>query len=93
VAHGPDCVSLAGADGIALDAAGTLFVTVNWQDRVVRIDRSGAIQTPATKADGLDFPASVAVAPGGGVLVTNYAQLSYLKRGTTQPALLRFDGN
>ena len=91
VAHGPDCAMLAGADGLALDGTGALYVTLNWQDRLLRIDPSGAMQVLATKADGLDFPASVAVS-GSGLLVTNYAQLSYLKRESPQPGLLRIEG-
>jgi sugar lactone lactonase YvrE len=88
VAHGPDCAMLAGADGMALDQGGALYVTLNWQNRLVRIDTNGAMEVVATQADGLDFPASVAVS-GDGLLVTNYAQLSYLKQESPQPGLLR----
>lgn len=49
-----------GADGIAFDVRGNLYVAVNEQDRLVRIGRAGGIRTLATRADGLDFPATPA---------------------------------
>ena len=90
VAYGPDCSTLAGADGMALDADGSLYVTLNWQDRVIRIDPSGSTQVLASKSDGLDFPASIAIGRDG-LLVTNYALLSYLHDASPRPALLRLD--
>ncbi len=50
-------------DGIALDAAGNLYAAQPAANAVVRVTPAGAIETVATRADGLDGPASVAVAP------------------------------
>jgi sugar lactone lactonase YvrE len=47
-----------GADGIEFDVRGNLYVAVNEQDKLVRIGPSGGIRTLATRADGLDFPAT-----------------------------------
>ena len=47
-----------GADGISFDVRGNLYVAVNEQDKLVRIGPSGGMQTLATHADGLDFPAT-----------------------------------
>lgn len=90
VAYGPDCQSLAGADGIAADGAGGLFVTLNWQDRLVRIAPSGDVRVLATKSQGLDFPASLAVSRERLFLV-NYAQLSYLNDRGPRPSLMSFE--
>jgi sugar lactone lactonase YvrE len=49
-------------DGIALDAAKTLYVAQPAANTVVRVTPAGAIEPVATKTDGLDGPASVAVA-------------------------------
>jgi sugar lactone lactonase YvrE len=49
-------------DGIALDAAGNLYVAQPAANTVVRVTPAGAIETVGTQADGLDGPASVAVA-------------------------------
>ena len=50
-------------DGIALDAANNLYVAQPAANTVVRVTPAGDIETVATKADGMDGPASVAVAP------------------------------
>ncbi len=47
-----------GADGIAFDVRGNLYVAVNEQDKLVRMGPSGGLETLATVADGLDFPAT-----------------------------------
>ena len=49
-------------DGIALDAANNLYVAQPAANTVVRVTPAGDIETVATQADGLDGPASVAVA-------------------------------
>jgi len=49
-------------DGIALDAANILYVAQPFSNNVVRVTPAGDIETVATQADGLDGPASVAVA-------------------------------
>ncbi len=50
--------AIVGADGIAFDVRGNLYVAVNEQDKLVRMGPSGGMQTLATRADGLDFPAT-----------------------------------
>lgn len=50
---------LEGADGIALDRSGTLFVAVNWQDRIATVDRAGNVETLVVGAP-LDGPSSLA---------------------------------
>jgi sugar lactone lactonase YvrE len=50
-------------DGIALDPADNLYVAQPAANTVVRLTPAGAIETVGTQADGLDGPASVAVAP------------------------------
>jgi sugar lactone lactonase YvrE len=48
-----------GADGIAFDVRGNLYVAVNEQDKLVRMGPSGGmLETLANRADGLDFPAT-----------------------------------
>ena len=50
--------AIVGADGISFDVRGNLYVAVNEQDKLVRMGPSGGMQTLATRADGLDFPAT-----------------------------------
>ena len=50
--------AIVGADGIAFDVRGYLYVAVNEQDRLVRLGPSGGMETLANRADGLDFPAT-----------------------------------
>jgi sugar lactone lactonase YvrE len=91
VAYGPDCQGLAGADGLARDTSGQLYVALNWQHRVIRLDPNGEPLVVATRADGLDFPASLAWS-GGRLYFTNYAQLSFLRRESPRPSLMTLDG-
>ena len=61
-ARGP---ALVGADGLAIDATGNLYIAVNGQSTVVRVSSDGAnVTTLATAADGLDSPSSVAFGRG-----------------------------
>lgn len=68
---------LVGADGIAFDARGNLYVLANVQNALVRMARGGALQTIATAADGLDFPAGLAFGRGPldhrSVFIVNFA--------------------
>ena len=50
--------AIVGADGISFDVRGNLYVAVNEQEKLVRMGPSGGMQTLATRADGLDFPAT-----------------------------------
>lgn len=62
LAQGP---ALVGADGLALDTRGSLYVAVNGQSTVVRISPDGAsVTTLATGADGLDSPSDLAFGLG-----------------------------
>ena len=86
---GPDCDRLGGADGLALDASGALWVAVNRQNRLVRVTQDGAIETRAEGAP-LDFPASLALTESR-LLVTSFALGAALSGGSPQPALVALD--
>ncbi len=80
-----DCAALRGADGLAPDGLGGVYVAVNTQNKIVRVDRDGAITTLAQGGE-LDFPASLAF-QGNALYVTNLAFTSTEKK----PALLRIE--
>ncbi|HEU4407266.1 MAG TPA: SMP-30/gluconolactonase/LRE family protein [Polyangiaceae bacterium] len=82
-----DCAQLKGADGITPDGTGGLYVAVNAQNKIVRVDRDGAITTLAQGGE-LDFPASL-VAQGNALYVTNFALTS--PAGAQKAALLRVE--
>jgi sugar lactone lactonase YvrE len=50
-------------DGIAFDAADNLYVAQPAVNTVVRVTPAGTTETVGTQTDGLDGPASVAIAP------------------------------
>jgi hypothetical protein len=79
--------ALYGADGITFDDDGNLWVAVIVQSTIVRVLRSGEIETIATAADGLDFASSVAFGKGDEVWAVNFA---IGPPGGAGPALLRF---
>jgi sugar lactone lactonase YvrE len=66
---------LVGADGLALDSHGNVYIAVISQSKVVRVARDGAIEPIADASDGLDWPSSVAFAPGcdGPLYAVNFA--------------------
>jgi sugar lactone lactonase YvrE len=68
---------LVGADGIAFDARGALYVLANAQNTLLRLAPDGTLQTLATAADGLDFPAGIAFGRGRldhkSVFIVNFA--------------------
>lgn len=92
---------LLGADGIAFDAAGNLFVAVNGQDQVARVDDCGRVSIVA-KGTGLDAPSSLVFGQSGRdkrtLYFTNFAILRALgvRPGAPQPSLMsipvRFPG-
>ena len=54
---------LVGADGIALDILGTLYVAVNTTDRIVTVDHHGAVAV-LVEGSPLDSPSSLAFGSG-----------------------------
>jgi sugar lactone lactonase YvrE len=70
---GPDCANLVGADGIAADGGGGVYVASNLISHVVRVAPGGGITALASAADGIDVPTSVKVGTGkhaGSLIVT-----------------------
>lgn len=53
-----------GANGIAFDVHGDLYALANAQNTLVRLAPDGGIETLATVADRLDFPAAIAFGRG-----------------------------
>jgi hypothetical protein len=80
--------ALYGADGIALDVHGAVWVAVIVQSTIVRVSPSGDIETIATAADGLDFPSQVTFGKKSEMWAVNFA---IGPPGGPGPALLRFD--
>ena len=72
-----ESAQLVGADGLAFDVHGNLYVSANAQNKLVRLSPGGAIQTLATATDGLDFPAGIAFGRGSlghaSVFIVNFA--------------------
>ena len=89
-ASGPELV---GADGLAMDRSGKLFVAVNTQDQLATVDKHGHIAV-LTSGPPLDGPSSLAfgVAPCDrhSLFITNFAisRASGAKPGTPNPGLL-----
>lgn len=72
---------LLGADGIALDVHHDIYVAVNQQNLLLRVDGDdGDIEILADADDGLDFPATVAFGRGPAgkknLYITNFALFS-----------------
>lgn len=66
--------ALGGADGIAIDVHGDLFVAVIAQSTVVRVAGDGStLTTLADAADGLDYASSIAFGSGRGERSTLFA--------------------
>ncbi len=76
---------LVGADGIAFDRGGTLYVAVNFQDAIVAVSPNGALTTLA-QGSPLQNPASLTIA-GGNLYITNFAVAKPPE--TQEPGLLR----
>lgn len=88
-----DYEMLAGADGIAFDHKGDLYVAVNGQDRLVRIDDDGEVSVIA-EGGLLDAPSSVVFGQTAKtkktLYVTNFAINRFLgtQPGAPHPSLL-----
>ena len=85
--------ALFGADGVALDVKGNLYVAVSGQSTLVRVAPDGAsITTLASAADGLDGDSSLAFGTGKGdreaLFLANFALFG--PPATAHPALLKF---
>jgi sugar lactone lactonase YvrE len=85
--------ALFGADGLALDVHGNLFVAVSGQSTLLRVGATdGQIATLATGADGLDGDSSLAFGTGRGdreaLFLANFAFFG--PPATAHPALLKF---
>jgi sugar lactone lactonase YvrE len=84
---------LSGADGIAFDVSGTLFVAVDWQDRIASLDRGGHVKTVFEGAP-LDGPSGLAfgVRPCDRLklYISNFAinRVSATQPGTPHPGIL-----
>lgn len=84
--------ALGGADGIALDVHGGIFVPVIAQSTIVRLSPDGSsIDTIATADDGLDWASSIAFGTGKGARKTMYAVNFAIGPNSTSPGLLAFD--
>lgn len=85
--------ALKGADGIALDERGTLYVAVNALDKIATVDSDGDISTFAI-GDPLDAPSSLVFgtrfADHHTMYLTSFSlfRANGLKPGTPKPALL-----
>jgi sugar lactone lactonase YvrE len=82
---GPDCATLGGADGLALDGDGTLLIALNSLNTISRIATDGTVSSIASGAP-LNSPASLAIATVGGqkaAYITNFALFTM-----TNPGLL-----
>lgn len=90
--------ALVGADGIAMDVSGTIYVAVNGQDQVATVDKKGHVHVVA-QGGVLDSPSSLAfgsVGCGGPTLfLTNFAILRALgaKPGVPNPGILSLQVN
>jgi sugar lactone lactonase YvrE len=81
---------LRGADGIAFDRLGHLYVAVNSQNRIARLDRRGNVSIVAEGAP-LDGPSALAFASDCGhrtsLYVTSFALGTAMAGGMPQPSL------
>ena len=84
---------LVGADGCQFDVHGGLYIAVNAQNKIVRLDPDGTITVIASAADGLDFPASPLFGVGHGdrstLFVTNFA-FNHANPADAHPGVLSF---
>lgn len=71
VLAGPDCDNLGGADGLARAAEGGFVVAVNRQNKLVRVNSDGTLET-LLSGPPLDFPATLAYR-GTTLYATNFA--------------------
>jgi sugar lactone lactonase YvrE len=92
-AQSPDLV---GADGLAFDVRGNLYVAVIAQSMVVRVSSDSHVTKLATTTDGLDLPSAIAFGTGAGerqtLFIVNFAISSIFGVPPGEgPALLSLD--
>jgi sugar lactone lactonase YvrE len=91
-----DDARLQGADGLAFDDKGNLYVAVNAQDQIVVIDKHARLDV-VEQGDPLDSPSSLVFGTGDCDRTTLYlsnfaiARAIGAKPGTPHPAILSFD--
>jgi sugar lactone lactonase YvrE len=81
-----------GLDGICVDLHGRIYAALGIQSKVIQIDPAdGTITELATRADGLDIPASLAFGirqnENDSLFVSNYA----VSRFRSEPGVIRLD--
>lgn len=87
-----DCAAMGGADGLAVDTDGSLLMTANGINSIVRIGTDGKTSVVVAK-DKLDSPASLALGtkPEKNLFITNAAFMSaQTPGGMPKPGLLKF---
>ncbi len=88
---------LGGADAVAFDVRGNLYVAVTGQSTLVRVSPGGDLSTLATRRDGLDYASGVAFGTGRRprttLFLVNFAIGRFFGDETpgTGPALLSLD--
>jgi len=90
--------ALVGADGLAMDVSGTIYVAVNGQDQIATVDKKGRVRVVA-QGGSLDSPSSLAFGEVGcgrpTLFITNFAILRALgaKPGVPNPGILSLQVN
>ncbi len=86
---GPDCNTLGGIDGIALDTDGSLVAVINSQSRLVRVGTDGKVTT-LFSGKPFDNPASVSIATVGGKKAAYVTNSALFDTTAPSPGLLSF---
>ena len=88
---GPDCANLKGADGIAIDRRGDIYVTANFVNKLVKVGRDKKV-TVLESGGLMDFPASIAFGVGKDsktLYVTNFGLLTAQGGGKPKVGVLK----
>ena len=90
---GPDCENLEGADGIAIDTKGNLYISANRINKVVKVNQEGKLTVLET-GGLLDFPTNLAFGLGDEsdtLYINNAALISSQQEGGSGPNILTKD--